>query len=77
MLQHSVGVVAPVQRQRVEHVAEHAGLQKSGDLAAAEVDVAFGEKALNALAQSGVRFAVEVVARLEAGERLQPPRQVR
>ena len=46
-------------------------------VAAAEVDVAFGEKAFNALAQSGVRFAVEVVARLEAGERLQPPRQVR
>jgi hypothetical protein len=77
MLKHSVGIVAPVQRQRVEHVAEHAGLQKSGDLTAAEVDVAVGEKPLNALSQCGVRFAVEVVARLETGERSQPPRQVR
>ena len=60
--QHAVGVVAPVQAQRVEHVAEHPGLQQRGDGAAAQVDAVVGEEVVDALPQCVVRRAVEVVA---------------
>ncbi len=76
--QHAVGVVAPVQAQRVEHVAEHPGLQQRGDPC---------RRAGRCRARRGRRRRVaavcrsaapsKVVAGVEPGERPQPARQLR
>ena len=49
--QHAVGVVTPVQGQRVEHVAQHPGLHQRGDPATGQVDAVVGEKRIDALSQ--------------------------
>ena len=71
--QRPLGVVTPVEADRVEHVSEDSGLHERGDSAAAQFDALVGEKRVDALPQSVGRLAVtEVVARLEPSERPQP-----
>jgi hypothetical protein len=66
--------VAPVDRERVEHVPEHAGVGEHQHPAAAQVDPAAREVAVEVAADRAVRIA-EVVGRPEPGERTQPERE--
>jgi hypothetical protein len=49
--QHAVGVVAPIQGHRVEHITEHPRLHQRGDPATGQIDAAVGEIRVDALSQ--------------------------
>ena len=53
MRKRAVGAVAEVDRQRIEGVAEHAGIAEQGHAAAGEVDAVLGRAALHIGAQRG------------------------
>ena len=75
--QRAVGIVTPEQAQRVEHVAEHPGLQQCGDAAAGQRYPVLGQERVDPVAQRVVRASGEVVAGVEPGERTQRSRQRR
>ena len=70
--QGTVRVVAPEDRQRIEHVAEHPGVGQHHDVAAAQVDAPFVQVAVEVSPQR-LRRVADVVAGLEAGQHPQGP----